>query len=439
MTRTEERLADALTASYDAAQALPLRPLSLDPPRPRRWVLLFAPVAAALAVVAVIVGLNVLSGRMAGPPRPVVPPAGHSKSAPRYYVDVNYHGQAVVRSVATGQVTGTVPLKFSDADGAAAPTSVHGLFYIAGVTGDAAKIYRFRLTGAGQVTGFAAVPGAPTFQDSISAMVVSPDGTKLAVAVSPAGGMTNTASITVFPLSGGGPARTWSGGLARKGYQAWDVTDLSWPGGDKQLAFSALWCQHQMGNAQVCVSAAHGTRHYSQLRELDVAKPGSSLGRSRALLDQDKDFPYIAAAVLKTQNDISFATVVSLSGPVRYSSPGTVPGHLTVSSIGILHRVSGASPRTKSSTASPVEHGTVLPDMSNLLSGTGYQRATGPTSGWLLSPDGNGRYLLSGAAVYNGGDGPPKLQNKGFNGEIGYGWKFTNLPPSSGELTGQAW
>ena len=61
------------------------------------------------------------------------------------------------------------------------------------------------------------------------------------------------------------------------------------------------------------------------------------------------------------------------------------------------------------------------------------------TAGWLLSPDSTGRYyLLSGAAVNNGGDGPPRLQDKGYNGRIDNG-KFVNLPPSSGELFGQAW
>ena len=65
MTSTEERLADALNASYAAARALPLRPLTLARPRARRWVLWFAPVAAALAVVAVVAGLNALTGRAA--------------------------------------------------------------------------------------------------------------------------------------------------------------------------------------------------------------------------------------------------------------------------------------------------------------------------------------------------------------------------------------
>ena len=69
MTSTEERLADALNASYDAARVLPLRPLTLAPPRPRRWVLRFAPVAAALAVVAVVTGLSALTGRAAAPGR----------------------------------------------------------------------------------------------------------------------------------------------------------------------------------------------------------------------------------------------------------------------------------------------------------------------------------------------------------------------------------
>ncbi|HEY2578604.1 MAG TPA: hypothetical protein VGI74_20060 [Streptosporangiaceae bacterium] len=40
--------------------------------------------------------------------------------------------------------------------------------------------------------------------------------------------------------------------------------------------------------------------------------------------------------------------------------------------------------------------------------------------------------------VFNDGEGPPRLQNKGYNGWLGSG-KLHNLPPSSGEVYGQAW
>lgn len=424
MTRTEERLADALTASYDAAQTLPLRPLTLDPPRQRRWVMLFAPVAAALAVVAVVTGLNALTGRMAGPPRTAVaPPAGTSKSAPRYYVTVGYDDQALVRSAATGKVTGTVPLKFFNADAAVAPTSVNGVYYVAGYTDmTSEKIYRFTLTGAGKVTGFAEVAPAPVPGSPIIAMAVSPDGTKLAVASSY---LLSSSKITVITLRGGA-TRTWSGGLDKKGYQSWDVTELSWAG-DKDLAFSALWCQRELDSTQVCGGAVHGVRHYSQLRVLNVTRPGDGLSQSTVLLGQSKDFPYIATAVLSPNGD--YTTSVVLSGPVKYSAPGTVPDQLTVWRLAIATPASGG-PRTEVQ---------VTGVQGQPPTGAIYQRPTGATSGWLLSPDSTGaRLLLSGAATFIHGEGPPKLRNKGFDGEISNG-KLISLPPASGELYGQAW
>ncbi len=410
MTSTEERLADALNASYDAARALPLRPLTLAPPRTRRWVLWFAPVAAALAVVAVVAGLNALTGRAAvprPPAAPVPPTATGAGGVPRYYVDLNYNGQDVVRSVATREVTGSVPVHFTSADGAAASTSVGGVFYIAGYHDGGEEIYRFKLTSAGQVTGLTTVKGGDTLGGQIDAIAASPDGAKLAVAVS--NGLFGSDSITVISLPGG-VRHSWQGGLIMNGYRSFTITSLSWLAGGENLAFTGLWCQYGHGGTQVCEGARGGDKHLTEVRALKLAGSGSSLGQSAVLLRQSANLPYIAAAAVSP--DGATITAVVLSGPVKYASPGTVPGHLAVRQF-------------STATGQP--------------SRTLYQRATGATAGWLLSPDSTGRYyLLSGAAVHNGGDGPPRLQDKGYNGRIDNG-KFVNLPPSSGELFGQAW
>ena len=406
MTSIEERLADALNASYEAARALPLRPLALTPPRPRRWVLWFAPVAAALAVVAVVTGLNALTGRAPAPQRPAGPVAAGAGGVPRYYVDLNDNGQDVVRSVATGKVTGTVPVHFTSQDGAAASTSVDGVFYVAGYAAGREEIYRFKLTSAGQVTGLATVKGTDTLGGQIDAMAASPEGTKLALAISH--GPSGSDSITVISLPGGA-RRSWQGGVAVNGYRSFTITSLSWLAGDERLAFTGLWCQYGHGGTQVCGNAQGGVRHLTGVRALRLAGRGSSLSQARVLLRQSATVPYIAAAAISP--DGATITAVVLSGPVRYSSPGTVPGHLAVRQF-------------TTATGQP--------------SRTLYQRATGPTAGWLLSPDSTGRhYLLSGAAVY-AGDGPPSLQGKGYNGRISDA-KLINLPPSSGELYGQAW
>ncbi|HEY3735669.1 MAG TPA: hypothetical protein VGL63_17330 [Streptosporangiaceae bacterium] len=411
MSDIEERLADSMSASYDAARALPLRPLTLTPPRPRRWVLLFAPVAAALAVVAVVTGLNVLTGRAVAP-RPstgsVVPGQSLTGGVPRYYVDLNYNGQDVVRSVATGAVTATVPVRFGNQGGTAAGTSVGGAFYIAGFQGNDEKIYRFKLTSAGKVSGLATVKGSGALGGQIDAMAVSPDGTKLAVAVDQ--GALTADSLTVISLPSG-VRRSWQGGLTMRSYETFTITSLSWMPGSQKLVFSALWCSGFHSGRQVCQGSVHSVvRQLTEVRSLDLSGGGSGLGHSSVLLGQSAHAPFIAAASITP--DGSTITAVVLSGPAKYSSPGTVPDHLAVR-----------------------QFATTTGNLVRTL----YQRATGPTAGWLLSPDASGQhFLLSGAAVYNGGDGPPALQDKGFNGRISNG-TLINLPPSSGELYGQAW
>lgn len=116
MTRTEERLADALAAAARAVPEESLRPLvvperrergqrgSARPGRPG-WL---APVAAALGI-ALVIGLAVLASRLSG--RSAGPTVGLPPGVPRYYVETGIRGgRPVVRSSATGRVTSTVPV-----------------------------------------------------------------------------------------------------------------------------------------------------------------------------------------------------------------------------------------------------------------------------------------------------------------------------------------
>jgi hypothetical protein len=378
-------------------------PHGTTPHRPRRWALWTVPAAAALAAAA-LTGLATPAGHPPAlrPPDGPVLLAATGPGLPSAYVDLNYDGQDVVRSTATGAVTGKVPVSFTDEDGAAVGTSVNGVFYIAGYTGTKENIYRFELTAAGQVTDLSTVTGGDTLGGQIFAMATSGNGNYLAVAV----GHGATASITVISLPGG-TQRTWRGGLAMKGYQSFSITSLAWLNGGDHLAFTGMWCQYGNSANQVCQDAVHGDKRFTDVRELNVAGSGGSLASTKVLLSQSASVPDIVAATISP--DGATITAVVLSGPAKYD---LIPSHLAVQQF-----------TTK----------------TGQVSGTLYQRATGATAGWLLSPDSHYRhYLLSGAALFNGGQGPPPLQNKGFNGWINDG-KLTNLPPSSGELYGQAW
>jgi hypothetical protein len=110
VTRTEERLADALDAAARGLREDALRPLVMPERRPHRpaWL---APLAAAAALL-VVIGLAVAVARQTpgaghrGGQLPGVPTAPHA-----YYVqdDLN-QDRPVVRSTATGAVTATVPV-----------------------------------------------------------------------------------------------------------------------------------------------------------------------------------------------------------------------------------------------------------------------------------------------------------------------------------------
>ena len=161
MTRTEDRLTDALTA---AARAIPedtLRPLVAPPARRRRpaWI---TPLAAALGIV-LVVGLALAAGtRLSG----ARPPAARRPQTPvpRYYVvEGDQGGAPVVRSTATGQVTATVPVPKRANVGVfdVLASTRGGVFFVAAAAPgtEGQRLYRFRLTSSGQVSGFAPVPG----------------------------------------------------------------------------------------------------------------------------------------------------------------------------------------------------------------------------------------------------------------------------------------
>ena len=109
MTRTEDRLTDALTAAARAVPEDTLRPLVAPPARRRRpaWI---TPLAAALGIV-LVVGLALAAGTRLSGSRSPGGPAGAQTPVPRYYVvEGEQGGPPVVRSTATGEVTATVPV-----------------------------------------------------------------------------------------------------------------------------------------------------------------------------------------------------------------------------------------------------------------------------------------------------------------------------------------
>jgi hypothetical protein len=405
MTRTEDRLTDALTAAVSGLREDTLRPLAGPAGRDRRWARWLAPAAAAAAVTLVVSLAAVLTG---GSPALPGPGAGTS-GVPRYYADMDFHGQAVVRATATGAVTGTVPIpRLAGAPDGNITAAANGTFFVAAFASQSQeRIYRFEVTSAGQVSGFAPVRGGGALGSEVNAMAASPDGSRLAVATK--GGQFGPARITVIDAATG--RRTvWQGGLARRGFRGFDISSLSWTSDQQELVFTAQWCKPFEVNSQVCEKAATGGRRAAQVRALNPAAGGGRLDSGRLLLRQSARYPYIASAAISP--DGTTITALVLHGPVRASSPGTVPDHLSVV------QISAATGRRLR----------VL-----------YQRLTGPTFAWQLSPDAPARqWLLDGVDVYGGGDGPRSQSRLGFNGWIGNG-RLHRLQPATGYLAGEAW
>jgi hypothetical protein len=163
MNTVLDRLTDAMSAAASTVRDEELRPLTMPQRRWRQWPWV-APVAAAAAVVLVIgLAVSVSNGlfgtRRSGGPA-FLPAAPH-----RYYLATDIGTwKTVVRSTATGKIIAVVPVPSLAAEGSVSPalaSAGDGSFYIAaferGVRSE--QIYRFRLTAAGQVTGFARIPG----------------------------------------------------------------------------------------------------------------------------------------------------------------------------------------------------------------------------------------------------------------------------------------
>ena len=140
MTRTEERLTDALGAAARAVRDDTLPPLQFSERERRRpaWV---APVAAAASLLLVVGLAMAVSGHLHRSERRAPPAA----APPRYYVGQHVNGgRPVVRSTATGAVTATVPVPRTGFNIAAAERN--GIFFVVafvrGLAGE--RLYRFR-------------------------------------------------------------------------------------------------------------------------------------------------------------------------------------------------------------------------------------------------------------------------------------------------------
>lgn len=346
MTRTEDRLADALDAAACAVREGTLSPL-IVPSRQRRtrhvWA---APIAAAAALLlAVGVGAAVsdnLPG--AGHAAPVTAAAG---PPPRYYVasELGVPGGSstlVVRATATGAVTDSLYIRnLAVPDKPAAQFGVitaaaNGEFFISAgnlaVTPNSdaiQQIYRFRLTSTGRIAGLSQVPDG-SISAQVSAMAASPDGSELAVSTHSDDLMHpdelgQSQRILVINIATG--ARTvWQGGMARRGDQ-FGIASLSWAGNGRELVFLGQWFKINTSVIRVgtmtttigglAPSADGLPPSDAQVWALDPTSGGGALTAGQMLLRQSAQYPAIEQAAISADGTTLTAAVGNRSADAR--------------------------------------------------------------------------------------------------------------------------
>ena len=424
MTRTEDRLTDALTAAARAISEDTLRPLVAPPARRRRpaWI---TPLAAALGIV-LVVGLALAAGTRLSGSRPPGGPAGAQTPVPRYYVvEGDQGGAPVVRSTATGQVTATVPVPKRANVGVfdVLASTRGGVFFVAAAAPgtEGQRLYRFRLTSSGQVSGFAPVPGGAIGRHywAADALAVSPDGSRVAVSV----GYTWTGSSTTCGGAGqqacpqGTPQpdyiqvinlRTGASSFWRGGNEAaYSVASLSWTT-HGQLVYLGQTCADQKLSSETCTKYGRT----AAVRALNPAAGGGRLGIGPVLLRQSARFPYIAQALISPDGRTITAVVLTGRMTSSHNESDLVPPHLSVIQ---LSRATG---------------------QLHVL----YQRYLGDISGSTFAPD--VLQLSQDAAgqhwMLNGGVCTSRCPQGGFNGWL-RGGQLVPLAPVNGQEGDQAW
>ena len=291
MTRTEDRLTDALGAVAERIpdDSLPplsasRRPAALRWERAARWLV---PVAVAAAVLAVIAGVALVVPGIgsAGP----FADLGTRSSPPPYYVSVDWNDRIIVHSTTTGAITDTVPARWDSGDyvGAAVAATRSGRTFIVAVNDWSTvqtRLLRFTLTSAGQVTGLSAprirVPGLTRVSAAIS-----PDGSEVALAGVPDADnasqeSTGPPKVLLVSLKTG-HVRSWT--LPARSGGAYLIQDPSWSADGRALYFLADYCRGGRGGADPNANAVC-SYNWPVGREWMIPVPGggAALGRARS-------------------------------------------------------------------------------------------------------------------------------------------------------------
>jgi hypothetical protein len=375
------------------------------------------------------------------PAHPVVRPSTPAGTPPHYYVETDSDGQVVARSTATGSVTAVVGVPRSS--GQLVTEAGDGTYFVAtgppgNVRWPGPELYKFRLTGAGQVTGLSKIPGGPigTGQYSgASAIAAAPDGTQVAVAIDPSMAVCSGVPCASAEAGKGadyiavvnaatGARSLWQGGMP----SSLSIPSLSWTANGRELVFLGQTCEAGPSRSQF-LSGCEGvltppspapgqgsskalSRESSEVWALDPVPGGGRLGSAHRLLGQSAAYQDIAQAVISP--DGSTITAVVMNGSASLSPP--VEALVSVVQISVA---SGAQLRVLYRQAfDETEYHTAAPFVS-------------PAPAPYLTADSTGRYWLLDVAYSE------------TNGAVPNGWiragQLVELPPSGASVASEAW
>lgn len=247
-------------------------------------------VSAGLAAVLVTtLGAAFAAGAIKLGGAPVAGPHGPS-GPPRYYVVSEGGAQpGVVRDRATGRVTATIrnPLPSLRCGGPFAAARGQTFFMICGGAGAGfnSVIYRFHVTSAGRVTGYAPVPGGTFKGDLADRIAAAPDGSEVATEVlrpGPSGHIsTNSIPVGIFVISTrSGHRALWRSGPYVPGAVEFAGTiDMSFARNGSELVVNESRCHRGR-----YLSDCNGSSSTVQVRAYSPAPRGGSLNAGQVLL-----------------------------------------------------------------------------------------------------------------------------------------------------------
>lgn len=366
MNTTEDRARAAMRAiAWTVNDApplrLPRRHSAAPAPRTRRlrWRLWIAPLAAAVAVIGIAVTLVVVRGTPSVRPAPAVTPTPSTAVPPRYYVALNEEqpnlpASLVVGDTLTGAKVATVPPPaggtFAGVTGAADDRT----FVVdtePGSPGDeSAPIeprtwYLLRIApGSAHPARLTRLPiPVTTLGTDVEAIALSPDGSKLAVAVQlgyPTDTFNSPAYLRVYSVATGAMLRSWSAsdGNAAFGGPTFGVPDrndvLSWRDDGGALSFISSWTvgARNPDGSPVQPNSVQDSkvRVHTTLRVLEVAGAGTDMIADSRLTWSQVTAPYVRPGASPVCVSGSTDLLVSPDGKVivcgatdQFRDPGT--------------------------------------------------------------------------------------------------------------------